>query len=105
MITAPGFPNTDLPNWYLVCQYQPAGNEIGYPGGYFARNVLQQSSGSPYIGIGGPPNGRINLPEPSTITPDSTDSGVAGRKNAQFGGKAALGTLVAVVLCVFWSCV
>jgi hypothetical protein len=97
---APGFPNTGLPNWYLVCQYQPAGNEIGYPGGYFARNVLKQTSGSPNIGIGGSPNGRITLPTPSSITPDDTDSGVAGRRNEKVGGKAALGTFIAVLSCV-----
>ncbi len=48
---APGFPNPAMENWYIVCQYLPAGNVMAP--GEFEENVGRQVSGTPSVGIVG----------------------------------------------------
>ncbi|KAE8445548.1 hypothetical protein EG329_013312 [Mollisiaceae sp. DMI_Dod_QoI] len=47
----PGFPNPAMENWYIVCQYLPAGNVMAP--GEFEENVGRQVSGTPSVGIVG----------------------------------------------------
>lgn len=61
---------------------------VGPPGGWFARNVAKQTFGEPDIGVGGVAGGRITLPPPSDVVPDSTGAGeVLGKGDSSGAGK------------------